>query len=97
MAILSAQDLQHFAYCPSDSAGQCVGRIASLPQLAASNARPWQPVRTSSAASAEFWTALLGTTKLYANFWRYAKFAVANQLYMMAEMNGVDFNRIHER
>ncbi|WP_390623877.1 hypothetical protein [Fodinicola feengrottensis] len=32
--------------------------------------------------------------KLFTNVWRYVKFATANQLYMMANDRGLDFERI---
>ncbi len=35
-------------------------------------------------------------TKLMANSWRYLEFAIANQFYMIAEENGVDFYRIYQ-
>ncbi|MCC6954296.1 MAG: nucleotide sugar dehydrogenase [Deltaproteobacteria bacterium] len=35
-------------------------------------------------------------TKLMANAWRYLEFAIANQFYMIAEANGVDFHRLYE-
>lgn len=34
-------------------------------------------------------------TKLFANSWRYIQFAIANQLYMIAETYGVKFMKIH--
>ena len=34
--------------------------------------------------------------KLMANSWRYLEFAIANQFYMIAEQNGVDFYRIYQ-
>ena len=34
--------------------------------------------------------------KLYTNVWRYIKFAAANQLYMMANDRGLDFERIRQ-
>jgi UDP-N-acetyl-D-mannosaminuronic acid dehydrogenase len=34
--------------------------------------------------------------KLYLNAWRYIQFAIANQFYVMAEGQGVDFFRVHE-
>jgi UDP-N-acetyl-D-mannosaminuronic acid dehydrogenase len=34
--------------------------------------------------------------KLFSNAWRYIKFAVANQFYMIAEENGLDFSKIRE-
>ncbi|HLD21846.1 MAG TPA: UDP binding domain-containing protein, partial [Patescibacteria group bacterium] len=33
--------------------------------------------------------------KLYCNAWRYITFAAANQFYMLAELQGVDFYKIH--
>ena len=35
-------------------------------------------------------------TKLMANSWRYLEFAIANQFYVIAESNGVDFFKIYE-
>lgn len=35
-------------------------------------------------------------TKLMANSWRYLEFAIANQFYMIAESNGVDFYKIYD-
>lgn len=35
-------------------------------------------------------------SKLMANSWRYLEFAIANQFYMIAETNGVDFSRIQQ-
>ena len=34
--------------------------------------------------------------KLFTNVWRYIKFATANQLYMMANDQGLDFERIRQ-
>lgn len=34
-------------------------------------------------------------TKLFSNAWRYIQFATANQFYMIATENGIDFDRIH--
>src|SRR6202050_2953858 len=34
--------------------------------------------------------------KLFTNVWRYIKFAAANQLYMMANDRGLDFERIRQ-
>lgn len=34
--------------------------------------------------------------KLFSNFWRYARFAVANQFFMIANDNGLDYHRIHK-
>jgi UDP-N-acetyl-D-mannosaminuronic acid dehydrogenase len=34
--------------------------------------------------------------KLFANAWRYIKFAVANQFYMICEQNGVDYTRVRQ-
>ena len=35
-------------------------------------------------------------SKLMANSWRYLEFAIANQFYMIAESNGVDFYRVYD-
>src|SRR5215470_6607536 len=37
-----------------------------------------------------------GRAKLFTNFWRYVKFATANQLYIMANDQGLDFEWIRQ-
>jgi len=88
------------AFCPERIAeGQAMTELCELPQIVAA--------RTERAADRA--TKLLGVlnddmvylepeeaelAKLFTNTWRYIKFATANQLYMMANDFGLDYERI---
>jgi UDP-N-acetyl-D-mannosaminuronic acid dehydrogenase len=89
------------AFCPERvSQGYALDEIDSLPQI----------ISSFDEASFEAAYALFSTiapeiirltpleaemTKLMANSWRYLEFAIANQFYMIAEANGVDFYKIY--
>ena len=88
------------AFCPERIAeGKAMTELFELPQIISS--------RTPSGAKRA--SALFGRltgklvvmspeeaelAKLFTNVWRYIKFATANQLYMMANEQGLDFDRI---
>jgi UDP-N-acetyl-D-mannosaminuronic acid dehydrogenase len=88
------------AFCPERIAeGQAMTELFELPQI----------VSSRTAAGANRAAALFGRltsklvimspeeaelAKLFTNVWRYIKFATANQLYMMANEQGLDFDRI---
>jgi len=88
------------AFCPERIAeGKAMVELFELPQIVSSRT----PAGTKRAA------ALFGRltskivvmspeeaelAKLFTNVWRYIKFATANQLYMMANEQGLDFDRI---
>jgi UDP-N-acetyl-D-mannosaminuronic acid dehydrogenase len=90
------------AFCPERIAeGQAMTELFELPQI----------VSARSAAALERAAALFGMltsklvpmspeeaelAKLFTNVWRYVKFATANQLYMMANDRGLDFERIRQ-
>ena len=88
------------AFCPERIAeGQAMTELFELPQIVSS-----RTVAGTKRASALF-ERLTGKivvmspeeaelAKLYTNVWRYIKFATANQLYMMANDQGLDFDRI---
>jgi UDP-N-acetyl-D-mannosaminuronic acid dehydrogenase len=90
------------AFCPERIAeGKAMTELFDLPQIVSSRTR-----RGSDRASALFGR-LTGTivpmtpeeaelAKLFTNTWRYIKFATANQLYMMANDRGLDFDRIRK-
>ncbi|MEL6977871.1 MAG: nucleotide sugar dehydrogenase [Pseudomonadota bacterium] len=90
----------HVAFCPERVVqGKMIEEMESLPQIisgcdeqALSGARRLferlqvQQIETKP-KEAEF-------AKLFCNAWRYITFAAANQFYMLAETDGLDFDRI---
>ena len=90
------------AFCPERIAeGRAMTELFELPQIISS-----RTPRGMDRASALF-SRLTGTlvpmtpeeaelAKLFTNVWRYIKFATANQLYMMANDQGLDFERIRQ-
>ena len=88
------------AFCPERIAeGHALEELSSLPQI----------IGADSDVAAERAAALFGTlasktirtttkeaelTKLFTNTWRYMKFAVANQFFMIADSAGVDYTNI---
>jgi UDP-N-acetyl-D-mannosaminuronic acid dehydrogenase len=88
------------AFCPERIAeGKAMTELFELPQI----------VSSRTAAGTKRASALFGRltgklvvmspeeaelAKLFTNVWRYIKFATANQLYMMANERGLDFDRI---
>jgi len=88
------------AFCPERIAeGKAMTELFELPQIVSSRSP-----RGLERASALF-SRLTGSivelspeeaelAKLFTNVWRYIKFATANQLYMMANERGLDFERI---
>jgi UDP-N-acetyl-D-mannosaminuronic acid dehydrogenase len=90
------------AFCPERIAeGSALEELATLPQIiGADDAR--------AAERADRLFSLLGTetihvttleaelAKLFTNAWRYMKFAIANQFFMIAHNAGADYNRVLE-
>ena len=88
------------AFCPERIAeGKAMTELFELPQIVSGRTG-----RGTDRASALF-RRLTGTivtmtpeeaelAKLFTNVWRYIKFATANQLYMMANDRGLDFERV---
>jgi UDP-N-acetyl-D-mannosaminuronic acid dehydrogenase len=90
------------AFCPERIAeGKAMTELYELPQIVSSRTE-----RGSARASALFRRLtdkiVLMTpeeaelAKLFTNVWRYIKFAITNQLYMMANDQGLDFERIRQ-
>ena len=90
------------AFCPERIAeGRAMTELLELPQIVSS-----RTVRGAQRASDLFRRltskiVLMSPeeaelAKLFTNVWRYIKFATANQLYMMANDQGLDFERIRE-
>lgn len=97
----SAYDFK-LAFCPERVAqGYALDEIDSLPQIVSAFDEPsFEAAYSIFAALAPEVIRLTPLeaeiTKLMANSWRYLEFAIANQFYMIAESNGVDFFRIYE-
>ncbi|HEY2279178.1 MAG TPA: nucleotide sugar dehydrogenase [Streptosporangiaceae bacterium] len=90
------------AFCPERIAeGQAMTELFELPQIV--SARTVRGVERASALFRRLTSQLVVLTpeeaelaKLFTNTWRYIKFATANQLYMMANDRGLDFERIRQ-
>jgi UDP-N-acetyl-D-mannosaminuronic acid dehydrogenase len=90
------------AFCPERIAeGKAMAELAELPQIVAS--RTPRGVARASALFGRLTDRLVVLSpeeaelaKLFTNVWRYIKFATANQLYMMANDQGLDFERIRQ-
>jgi UDP-N-acetyl-D-mannosaminuronic acid dehydrogenase len=90
------------AFCPERIAeGKAMTELFSLPQIVSSRTEHGQK------RAAELFGLLTETVvelspeeaelaKLFTNVWRYIKFATANQFYMMANDQGLDFDRIRK-
>jgi UDP-N-acetyl-D-mannosaminuronic acid dehydrogenase len=88
------------AFCPERIAeGKAMTELFELPQIVSS--RSARGLDRASKLFARLTSTLVPMTpeeaelaKLFTNTWRYIKFATANQLYMMANDRGLDFERI---
>jgi UDP-N-acetyl-D-mannosaminuronic acid dehydrogenase len=90
------------AFCPERIAeGKAMTELFELPQIVSSRSARGQE------RASKLFTMLTSTlvpmtpeeaelAKLFTNVWRYIKFATANQLYMMANDRGLDFERIRQ-
>jgi len=90
------------AFCPERvTQGNALDEINSLPQIVgAFDEESFQAAYNLFAQLAPEIIRLTPLeaeiTKLMANTWRYLEFAIANQLYLIAEKRGVDFYRIYD-
>jgi UDP-N-acetyl-D-mannosaminuronic acid dehydrogenase len=90
------------AFCPERIAeGKAMTELFELPQIVSS--RSARGLERASKLFARLTPTLVPMTpeeaelaKLFTNVWRYIKFATANQLYMMANDRGLDFERIRQ-
>ena len=90
------------AFCPERIAeGKAMTELFELPQII--SARTAQGAERAGALFRRLTDHLVVMTpeeaelaKLFTNVWRYIKFATANQLYMMANDGGLDFERIRQ-
>ena len=90
------------SFCPERIAqGKALEESRQLPQIiSGSDARSLEIARRVFSSFAVEVIELSMTeaelAKLFTNTWRYIKFAVANQFYMVAEAKGLDFYRIRD-
>src|ERR1700684_1593550 len=90
------------AFCPERIAeGKAMTELFELPQII--SARTAAGTERASQLFKMLTPKLVGMSpeeaelaKLFTNVWRYIKFATANQLYMMANERGLDFDRIRQ-
>jgi UDP-N-acetyl-D-mannosaminuronic acid dehydrogenase len=88
------------AFCPERIAeGKAMTELFELPQIV--SARSASGLERASALFGRLTDSIVELTpeeaelaKLFTNVWRYIKFAAANQLYMIANDYGLDFERI---
>jgi UDP-N-acetyl-D-mannosaminuronic acid dehydrogenase len=88
------------AFCPERIAeGKAMTELFELPQIVSS--RTAVGTKRASAIFEKLTSKIVVMSpeeaelaKLFTNVWRYIKFATANQLYMMANEQGLDFDRI---
>jgi UDP-N-acetyl-D-mannosaminuronic acid dehydrogenase len=90
------------AFCPERIAeGKAMTELFELPQIVSS--RTARGLERASGLFRRLTPTVVPMTpeeaelaKLFTNVWRYIKFATANQLYMMANDRGLDFERIRQ-
>ena len=90
------------AFCPERIAeGKAMTELFELPQIVSS--RTERGIKRASDLFSKLTSTLVPMNpeeaelaKLFTNVWRYIKFATANQLYMMANDRGLDFERIRQ-
>ena len=88
------------AFCPERIAeGYALQELSTLPQIVGADAEP--AAKRATAVFAQLGSKSIRTTsreaelaKLFTNTWRYMKFAVANQFFMIADQAGVDYNNV---
>jgi UDP-N-acetyl-D-mannosaminuronic acid dehydrogenase len=90
------------AFCPERIAeGKAMTELFELPQIVSSRTargldRASRLFRTLTPTVVPMTPEEAELAKLFTNTWRYIKFAIANQLYMMANDRGLDFERIRQ-
>jgi len=88
------------SFCPERIAeGQALVELRTLPQIISGTTpravqRADALFRRLTPETVELEPEEAELAKLFTNSWRYLKFAVANQLYMIANDNGLDYERI---
>jgi UDP-N-acetyl-D-mannosaminuronic acid dehydrogenase len=98
---LKARGLEvELAFCPERIAeGHALEELHTLPQIVgadtdAAAARATALFRTLAAQTIRTSTKEAELAKLFTNTWRYMKFAVANQFFMIADQAGIDYTNV---
>jgi UDP-N-acetyl-D-mannosaminuronic acid dehydrogenase len=90
------------AFCPERIAeGKAMEELYTLPQIVSSRREDGREraatlFRRLTSQIVDLTPEEAELAKLFTNTWRYIKFATANQLYMMANDRGLDFERIRQ-
>src|SRR4029077_12375182 len=90
------------SFCPERIAeGHALDELSSLPQIVSgitprATQRAAALFRRVSPETIELTPDEAELAKLFTNTWRYVKFAVANQLYTIANDSGLDYERIRQ-
>ena len=99
--LLAAEDIDiEVAFCPERIAeGRAMQELYTLPQIVSARsapvlARAGALFATLTPTIVELSPEEAELAKLFTNTWRYIKFAAANQFYVMANDQGLDFDRI---
>jgi len=102
-ATLRAEGINvHVSFCPERIAqGKALIELEQIPQIvSASNQGALETVKsifsTTTSSVIELGMTEAELAKLFSNAWRYIKFAVANQFYMIATEKGMDFDKIRD-
>jgi UDP-N-acetyl-D-mannosaminuronic acid dehydrogenase len=88
------------AFCPERIAeGYALQELGTLPQIIGADAEP--AAKRATAVFAQLGSKTIRTSsreaelaKLFTNTWRYMKFAVANQFFMIADQAGVNYDNV---
>jgi UDP-N-acetyl-D-mannosaminuronic acid dehydrogenase len=88
------------AFCPERIAeGYALQELGTLPQIIGADTEP--AAKRATEVFAQLGNKTIRTTsreaelaKLFTNTWRYMKFAVANQFFMIADQAGVDYSNV---
>ncbi|HEV3166341.1 MAG TPA: nucleotide sugar dehydrogenase [Isosphaeraceae bacterium] len=92
----------HVAYCPERVAeGKAMEELSSLPQIVSGCDE--HAIEMATALFAKIARSIIRLapleaelTKIFANVWRYIQFATANQFFMIAADQGLDFYKIYD-
>lgn len=90
------------SFCPERIAeGKALTELYDLPQIVAARTsvgfdRAEKLFRSLTSSIVRQTPEEAELTKLFTNTWRYAKFAIANQFFMIANDRGIDFDRIRD-
>ena len=103
LKLLNKRKDYHLAYCPERiKQGHSITELQKLPQIVSGFSK--KAINDSSILFSKISPSIIKCEvleaeliKLYTNAWRYIQFAVSNELYMLCENLGVEFNSIRKK